>query len=212
MDQTPEPAGANDRTGSVAPIRRGDANDPHESQTRKYAPRPSTLHAFDWTRDEAIEYTVNHSGLTRADVTAEVDRYLVWPGQATAHKIGELKTKVCVRRQSKLGERFDLRRFHNAVSIAVGDESNDRSTTHRCPWSPTDGHIRSSRQLDTCLASARFQTPAVIGSQPFALDHSPKQSRTVFATLVGDERGSNVPSSNSRTVTTDPSETPDEVR
>jgi uncharacterized protein (DUF885 family) len=48
---------------------------------------------------EAIEYTVNHSGMTRADVTAEVDRYLVWPGQATAHKIGELKTKVCVRRQ-----------------------------------------------------------------------------------------------------------------
>ena len=49
------------------------------------------LHAFDWTRDQAIEYMVNHTGLTRADVTAEVDRYLVWPGQATAYKIGELK-------------------------------------------------------------------------------------------------------------------------
>jgi uncharacterized protein (DUF885 family) len=51
------------------------------------------LHAFGWSREQAIDYMAANSGLTRADVTAEVDRYLVWPGQATAYKIGELKIK-----------------------------------------------------------------------------------------------------------------------
>ena len=74
------------------------------------------LHAFGWSREHAIDYMVANSGLTRADVTAEVDRYLVWPGQATAYKIGELKIKeLRAKAKAKLGERFDLRRFHNAV-------------------------------------------------------------------------------------------------
>jgi uncharacterized protein (DUF885 family) len=74
------------------------------------------LHAFGWTREQAIDYLVNHTGLTRADMTAEVDRYLVWPGQATAYKVGELKIKALrAKAKAALGERFDLRRFHNAV-------------------------------------------------------------------------------------------------
>ena len=74
------------------------------------------LHAFGWTREQAIDYMVANTGLTRADVTAEVDRYLVWPGQATAYKIGELKIKeLRAKAKAELGERFDLRRFHNAV-------------------------------------------------------------------------------------------------
>lgn len=74
------------------------------------------LHAFGWTRQRAIDYMVTHSGLTREDVTAEVDRYLVWPGQATAYKIGELKIKALrAKAKAALGERFDLRRFHNAL-------------------------------------------------------------------------------------------------
>jgi uncharacterized protein (DUF885 family) len=74
------------------------------------------LHAFGWSREQAIDYMVGNSGLTRADISAEVDRYLVWPGQATAYKIGELKIKeLRARARARLGERFDLRRFHNAL-------------------------------------------------------------------------------------------------
>lgn len=74
------------------------------------------LHAFGWSREQAIAYLVDNAALTRADATAEVDRYLVWPGQATAYKIGELKIKALRdKAKDRLGDRFDVRRFHNAV-------------------------------------------------------------------------------------------------
>ena len=76
----------------------------------------SGLHAFDWSREQAIDYMMANTGQTRGNVTAEVDRYLVWPGQAAAYKIGELKIRALrARAKAALGERFDLRRFHNAV-------------------------------------------------------------------------------------------------
>ena len=74
------------------------------------------LHAFGWTRSQAIDYMVDNTGQTRANMTAEIDRYLVVPGQATAYKIGELKIKALrTKAKTALGERFDLRRFHNAI-------------------------------------------------------------------------------------------------
>ena len=74
------------------------------------------LHAFGWTRSQAIDYMVDNTGQTRANMTAEIDRYLVVPGQATAYKIGELKIKALrAKAKAALGERFDLRRFHNAI-------------------------------------------------------------------------------------------------
>ena len=74
------------------------------------------IHAFGWTREQAIDYMVANTGQTRAQMTAEVDRYIVQPGQATAYKIGELKIKeLRAKAKAELGDRFDLRRFHNAV-------------------------------------------------------------------------------------------------
>jgi uncharacterized protein (DUF885 family) len=74
------------------------------------------LHAFGWTREQAIDYMVDNTGLTREAMTAEVDRYLVWPGQASAYKVGELKIKALrAKARTALGDKFDLRRFHNAV-------------------------------------------------------------------------------------------------
>ena len=74
------------------------------------------IHSQGWTRERAIRYLVDNSGTHEATAIAEVDRYIVWPGQALGYKTGELKIKELRRRASAaLGERFDLRRFHNAL-------------------------------------------------------------------------------------------------
>ncbi len=74
------------------------------------------LHAFGWSREQAIAYMADNAALNEDFATAEVDRYIVWPGQALGYKIGELKIKALrARAKEALGERFDLRRFHNAV-------------------------------------------------------------------------------------------------
>ena len=74
------------------------------------------LHAMGWTRDQAIEFMLANTGLTRTNVIAEVDRYTTYPGQATAYKHGELKIRELRRRaENALGDRFDLRDFHVQV-------------------------------------------------------------------------------------------------
>lgn len=74
------------------------------------------LHAKGWSRDRAISYMLENSSLDRAAVEQEVDRYIVWPGQATAYKVGELFIKRLRKRaEQKLGARFDVRAFHQRV-------------------------------------------------------------------------------------------------
>jgi uncharacterized protein (DUF885 family) len=74
------------------------------------------LHAKGWGREESIKYLAENSGVHPDFAAAEVDRYIVWAGQALGYKIGELKIKeLRAKARAALGERFDLRRFHNAV-------------------------------------------------------------------------------------------------
>jgi uncharacterized protein (DUF885 family) len=74
------------------------------------------LHALGWSRERAIGYMQEHSAESADEIVAEVDRYIVWPGQATAYKIGQLRIAALRdRARAALGERFDLRAFHNAV-------------------------------------------------------------------------------------------------
>lgn len=74
------------------------------------------LHAFGWTRQEAIDYMLANSALTEGEVTAEVDRYITWPAQALAYKVGELRIQALrARAEEALGEDFDLRAFHDVV-------------------------------------------------------------------------------------------------
>jgi len=74
------------------------------------------IHAFGWDRRRAIDYLVGNSGITGAFATAEVDRYIVWTGQALGYKIGELAIKALrAKAAAALGARFDVRRFHNAL-------------------------------------------------------------------------------------------------
>lgn len=74
------------------------------------------LHAFGWTREQAVEYFREHTLQSESDIQSEIDRYLSLPGQALAYKIGELKIwSLRNEAESKLGERFDLRDFHELL-------------------------------------------------------------------------------------------------
>jgi uncharacterized protein (DUF885 family) len=74
------------------------------------------LHAQGWTREQAIRYMLDNSGLPETDVTAEVERYIAIPGQALAYKVGQLKIlELRARAEAALGPRFDIRAFHDEV-------------------------------------------------------------------------------------------------
>ncbi len=74
------------------------------------------MHAKRWSREQAIEYMITKTGMTDEEVTREIERYVVWPGQATAYKTGQLAL-LDMRKEAEetLGERFNLRTFHEAV-------------------------------------------------------------------------------------------------
>jgi uncharacterized protein (DUF885 family) len=74
------------------------------------------MHSMGWSRQKAIDYFMANASKTEHDITVEVDRYIVWPGQALAYKIGELKLKELRAFATKeLGEKFDIREFHDQV-------------------------------------------------------------------------------------------------
>ncbi|HJQ26363.1 MAG TPA: DUF885 domain-containing protein [Blastocatellia bacterium] len=74
------------------------------------------MHALGWSREQAINFMKDNTAKTENDIVVEVDRYIVWPGQALAYKLGELKIKeLRARASQELGARFDVRRFHNAI-------------------------------------------------------------------------------------------------
>ena len=77
------------------------------------------MHAFKWDRQRAIDFMKANTAKTEHDIAVEIDRYIVWPGQALAYKTGELKLKeLAARAKSELGGRFDIRRFHDAVLLS----------------------------------------------------------------------------------------------
>ncbi len=74
------------------------------------------MHAKKWSREQAIEYMVAKTGQTEAEVTREIERYVVWPGQATAYKTGQLAIiRMRQKAEAELGEKFDLRKFHEVI-------------------------------------------------------------------------------------------------
>ena len=74
------------------------------------------LHAKGWTRQQAIDFMTENSSLTLHNIRTEIDRYIAWPGQALAYKIGELKIQELRKKaENNLGENFDLREFHDVL-------------------------------------------------------------------------------------------------
>src|SRR5438270_301036 len=91
------------------------------------------IHAKGWTRDQSIAYFLSHSGESRTDATAEVERYIAIPSQAVAYKIGSLKIQeLRDRAKAALGPKFDIREFHaqvldsGALPLAILDAKIDR--------------------------------------------------------------------------------------
>jgi uncharacterized protein (DUF885 family) len=74
------------------------------------------IHAKGWTRQQAIDFFAANAGRSIADITVEIDRYIVWPGQALAYKIGQLKfTELRRWAEKELGDRFRIRGFHDVL-------------------------------------------------------------------------------------------------
>ncbi len=74
------------------------------------------IHAKRWTREEAIDYMQENTGMAESDVVSEIERYIVMPGQATAYKVGMMKIlELREKAKAALGDKFDLRDFHDQV-------------------------------------------------------------------------------------------------
>ena len=91
------------------------------------------LHAKGWTKQQAVDFMLENTALTPANIDAEVNRYMTWPGQALAYKVGELKIReLRARAEAALGADFDLRAFHDTVlengsiPLSVLEEHVDR--------------------------------------------------------------------------------------
>ena len=78
------------------------------------------IHHERWSRDRAVAYLADRTALSRHEVETEVDRYISWPGQALAYKLGEMTIRrMRARAGAALQERFDIRKFHDVV-LALG--------------------------------------------------------------------------------------------
>jgi uncharacterized protein (DUF885 family) len=76
----------------------------------------SGMHYFGWSRERATDFMSQHTALSTHNIRAEIDRYISWPGQALAYKVGELKIRqLRERAEDKLGTSFDVREFHDVV-------------------------------------------------------------------------------------------------
>jgi uncharacterized protein (DUF885 family) len=95
------------------------------------------MHSQGWTREQAIQFFKDNTGKTDQDITVEVDRYIVWPGQALAYKIGQLKIReLRTQAEKRQGANFDVRAFHDVV-LENGAVPLNVLSTHMEDWMGT---------------------------------------------------------------------------
>jgi uncharacterized protein (DUF885 family) len=74
------------------------------------------MHSKGWTREQAIQYSLDNEARSEASIIAEIERYMAWPGQALSYKIGQLKIlELRQKAQDKMGAKFDIKVFHQKV-------------------------------------------------------------------------------------------------
>ena len=111
------------------------------------------IHTLGWSRTQAVDYMLANTALSRHNIEAEVNRYITWPGQALAYKVGELTIRrLRAEAEAKLGPKFDERDFHDAV-LASGPvpldilEANvDAWTTEKLRTPPGDARVLTTTQ------------------------------------------------------------------
>lgn len=91
------------------------------------------IHSKNWTREQAVDYLADNTALSLHEVNTEINRYISWPGQALAYKIGEIKIKEMRKKaEDALGEDFDVRAFHDmvlsngSVTLSILEKMTDR--------------------------------------------------------------------------------------
>jgi uncharacterized protein (DUF885 family) len=95
------------------------------------------MHSQGWTREQAIQFFKDNTGKTDQDITVEVDRYIVWPGQALAYKIGQLKIReLRSQAEKRQGAKFNVRAFHDSV-LENGAVPLNVLSTHMEGWMAT---------------------------------------------------------------------------
>jgi uncharacterized protein (DUF885 family) len=104
------------------------------------------IHAKGWTRDQSIDYMLTHSGMSKTDATAEVERYIAIPSQATAYKVGALTIqRLRKKAEDELGPKFDVREFHaqvldsGALPLTILEQKIDRWIAQRKSGALTPG-------------------------------------------------------------------------
>ena len=79
------------------------------------------IHALGWTMEQAVDFMLEHSAASRENIEGEVRRYVTWPGQAVGYKVGQMKILELRRRaEGEMGEKFDVRTFHDIVLDSAG--------------------------------------------------------------------------------------------
>jgi prolyl oligopeptidase len=92
------------------------------------------MHYLGWDRQKAIDFMIENTAKHELEVIAEVDRYIVWPGQALAYKIGQLKISALrARAKQTLGDQFDIRDFHDEL-LKDGPLPLDRLEEKMAAW------------------------------------------------------------------------------
>ena len=79
------------------------------------------IHALNWTQEQAVQYMLQRNAQTEGKIRREIRRYITWPGQATAYKIGQLKIlELRKKAEEQLGDKFDLKEFHEVILSSKG--------------------------------------------------------------------------------------------